>query len=159
MNQYADVLPVVGRSFPITLSYAVPEKLAGQLHIGAQVLIPLGGRTAAGYVLSLGETPPQVKKILPIEALLDTPPAFSPRELKLAQWMARYYCCPLAQALRPFLSEVGAVRIRRQLRLSEKGQASLENPDADLKPEARQALEAIREKKGAVSRKAIGAAL
>ncbi|NIM06659.1 MAG: primosomal protein N', partial [Armatimonadetes bacterium] len=157
MATYADVLPVVGRSFPLLLTYSIPDGMADRLETGSQVLISLSGRTAAGYVVSLHDRRPEFENILPVEAVLDAPLVFTPRELELARWMAEYYCCPLSQALRPFLSEVGAVRVRRQLRLTEHGRKQLEAPADTLKEETLRALEMLRERKGKISRRALAA--
>ncbi|NIM06494.1 MAG: hypothetical protein GTN65_13000, partial [Armatimonadetes bacterium] len=157
MATYAEVLPVIGRSFPLLLTYSIPDGMEDRLEVGSQVLISLSGRTAAGYVVSLHSRRPEFENLLPIEAVLDAPLAFTPRELDLARWMADYYCCPLSQALRPFLSEVGAVRVRRQLRLTEYGRRQLESPAHTLKEETLQALEMIRERKGKISRRTLAA--
>jgi primosomal protein N' (replication factor Y) len=156
--RFADVLPVVGRSFPLLLTYKVPNELAGRLQAGSQVIIPLSGRTAVGYVALLHDRPPEIKNLQPIEAVLDAPPAFTPRELDLAGWIAQHYCCSLAQALRPFLSDIGAMRVRRQLRLTEAGHEQLLSPDSALNEEILAALKILKEHKGKVSRRVLAKA-
>jgi primosomal protein N' (replication factor Y) (superfamily II helicase) len=159
MHTFADILPVMRRSIPILLTYAVPEHLAARLRPGSQVLIPLGTRTAAGYIVALHDNPPAVENIKAIEALLDAPLAFTERELELARWMAAYYCCPLASALRPFLSDTGAVKIRRKLQLTPAGVAQLAETSSTLPFDQQAALRHINEKKSAASPRSIAAML
>jgi len=157
MNSFADVLPVVGRSFPLLLTYAVPREMAGRLEAGSQVLVPLGARTAAGYVVALHDRAPEIENIRPIESLLDAPLAFTQRELELARWMAEHYCCSLAQALRPFLSEAGAVRLRRLLSLTPAGRERLKEGPEEARGEIAAALRFFEIRGGRVSRRALAA--
>ncbi len=121
MHTFADILPIAGRSFPLLLTYKVPAEMADRLQVGSPVLVPLGKRTVPGYVVALHDAPPQVKVLRPIHTVLDSPPVFTEREVALARWISAYYCCPLPVALRPFLSELGALRVRRRLRLTAEG--------------------------------------
>lgn len=157
MSKFAEVLPFVGRSFPLLLTYEVPAELAERIEVGSQVLVPLAGRTAAGYVVDLHDRTPQFP-LRPIESVLEAEPAFTPRQLELARWIADYYCSSLAQALRPFLSEVGAVRVRRYLRLTVAGEALLDSLTGQS-DEILAALRALRARKGRAGRAALAAAV
>jgi len=155
MPLFADILPVVGRSIPLLLTYAVPEGLAGRLEAGAQVLAPLGERTVCGYVVSLHDNPPTVGVIKAIDAILEAPPAFSKDEIALAKWMAEYYCCSVAEALRPFLSEVGAAKIRRALLLTDGGKERIADSSEEQDADILAALRFIEGRKGKCSRPAL----
>jgi primosomal protein N' (replication factor Y) (superfamily II helicase) len=154
MANYADILPVVGRSFPLLLTYAVPGEMQAQLAVGSQVAIPLSGRPAVGYVVSLHDQPPPEGETKEIESLLQAPPAFSEKEVALARWMAQYYCCPFTQALRPFIADAGLLKVRRQLLLTPAGEARLQSPE-NLKSEQLTVLRAL--ETGRTGRKTLAA--
>ena len=94
--------------------YLIPASMEPYVRIGSRVKIPFGNRVLAGYVIQIESEssivpkverrellevsrPVQLKEILDIigEDTLLTEPV-----MKLASWIARYYCCPLEAALR-----------------------------------------------------------
>lgn len=84
-------------------TYALPAAL-GEVSIGERVRIPLGrGNTpVSGIVVGrYTEKPPEIKAIKPVLAREGT--ALRPGLVELAQWMSRYYCCPLGMVLATML--------------------------------------------------------
>ncbi|NBC10664.1 MAG: primosomal protein N' [Planctomycetes bacterium] len=81
-------------------TYAIPPKLA-DLVVGQRVNVPLGrGDTpVAGFVLERHEQCPLPEgkrdKIKPITARDEHAVSLTPDLVKLARWIAAYYCCPL----------------------------------------------------------------
>lgn len=159
MPIFADILPVAGRSIPILLTYAVPEALAEKVQPGAQVAMPLGNRNTAGYVVEIHGRIPNFPTIKSITSVLDGPPVFTPRELDLARWMAGYYCCPLALALRPFIADTGAVRVRRRLKLTPAGEERLDAAQSVEGNDLLIGLQAIRERKSSATAKTVAVAV
>ena len=81
-----------------TLSYRIPEALRAVLQVGQRVKVPLGRRTAVGYVF--GFLPAAAgTELKPILELLDEQPLFSPRHAIFYERAARYYAYPLGAAL------------------------------------------------------------
>jgi len=90
-NKYASVILDV--NIEKQLDYVIPEHLLDKIKIGSLVEIPLRGSIVTGYVHNISDNT-NVKKILPINNLLQEDPLSEPL-LKLANWMAEYYCCSL----------------------------------------------------------------
>src|SRR5215831_19083075 len=87
------------------LDYAVPEPWTSKVHIGSRVKVPLRSREILATVVALVDTPsvPNPKSIL---ELISEIPILNDRLLKLARWMAEYYCCPIETSIRSVLPQV-----------------------------------------------------
>jgi primosomal protein N' (replication factor Y) len=84
-----------------TLSYRIPEELRRVLQVGHRVKVPLGRRSAIGYVFDLTTAEPEgLRAIL---ELLDEQPLFAAPHALFYQRAARYYAYPLGEALRTAL--------------------------------------------------------
>lgn len=79
--------------------YNVPLHLEGRVKVGSRVLVPFGRRQVEGYVIGFGPAPAGTT-LKDIADLLDEEPLLTPHQLSLAKWMAAYYLCPLAAAIR-----------------------------------------------------------
>ena len=87
--------------------YLAPEEMVGtskperRLEPGRRVRVPLGrsNRSVIAYCVALETKPTGGRKLKSVAAVLDRQPLISPPLLRLAQWMADYYLCPLGQAL------------------------------------------------------------
>lgn len=95
---YADViLPLAAP--PMT--FAVEGEVAGKVMPGSRVMVSLGPRKFyAGVVLRLHTDRPDFKRIKPIERLIDPSMAVSAEQLRLWEWMAGYYMCPIGIVMR-----------------------------------------------------------
>lgn len=82
--------------------YNVPPSLEGKVRVGSRVLVPFGRRHVEGYVVGFGSAPENAS-LKDIAELLDPGPLFTPYQLALARWMAAYYLCPLAKAIRTII--------------------------------------------------------
>jgi primosomal protein N' (replication factor Y) len=87
------------------LDYAVPEPWTNNVHIGSRVKVPLRSREILATVIAVVDTPsvPNPKSIL---ELVSETPILNDRLLKLARWMAEYYCCPIETSIRSVLPQV-----------------------------------------------------
>lgn len=87
-------------------SYLVPEELlreAPDFGVGCRVVVPFGGkRYYTGMVFSLWEDE-EGGSYKQVEQILDARPILSTETLRLWQWMAYYYCCPIGSVLRDAL--------------------------------------------------------
>lgn len=86
-------------------SYRIPETLRAPLGPGQRVQVPLGkgNRGVIGYCLQVGSKPVGSRPLKDVLAVVDPVPLLSPGMLRLAQWMADYYLCPLGSVLHAVL--------------------------------------------------------
>ena len=96
-------------------TYAVPEELCF-LDSGWRVVVPFGAQKVEGFVVrrkELSELDPQAQeKLKNVEAALGDRPWFDDEMLSTAKWLADYYMCSLAEAMRLFVP--GKTSIKRQ---------------------------------------------
>jgi primosomal protein N' (replication factor Y) (superfamily II helicase) len=81
--------------------YRIPAALAAKLKPGQRVQVPLGkgNRPVVGYCTAVANKPVGRRPLKPLGRLMDAEPLLSPAMLRLAEWMADYYLCPLGQVL------------------------------------------------------------
>ena len=91
---YADIILPVPLNELFT--YSVPADLERLAVPGARVYVPFGkGRRLTGLIVRTHDIKPtqhETKEILSV--LDDTFPSFLPGQIKLMEWMSRYYICP-----------------------------------------------------------------
>lgn len=85
------------------LDYSVPLHLQGAVRLGSHVLVPLASREVTGFVVGFPED--SFPNLRPVLGLVHPEPLLRPATVALAEWIARYYCCPLEMALRTVLPE------------------------------------------------------
>jgi len=97
----ADVLlDFPARSTDRRLTYRVPEPLRGALGIGSRVLVPLGSRTAHGFVIAIAPCDPvPERRLREILAVAGVHPLFSPAMLDLARGVAEQTVSTLLEAV------------------------------------------------------------
>ena len=95
---------------PKGFTYAVPRGVASleDLGVGDRVTVPLGrgNKPVQGFVVSLSKSPPEGVKPTRIKAVLGRlgMPVKLPADLvELAEWMSRYYACPIGMTLATML--------------------------------------------------------
>jgi primosomal protein N' (replication factor Y) len=91
--------------------YLIPPALAGQIEIGARVQAPFGARKVFGTVTALAEESAYAK-LKPILKVIGAQTLVTPKVLRLARWIADYYCCAPEIALKSVLPE--AVRKKEE---------------------------------------------
>src|SRR5262245_58034457 len=103
MPRYALVL--VDDSGSHAFDYALPDSVADTLQIGSRVRVPVRTTTRLGTIIELRDTTdaPGVK---PIVEVIDAEPVLNPVLLRMASWIADYYCCSLEAAMRAVLPNV-----------------------------------------------------
>ena len=81
-----------------TFTYSVPQDLEDKIKVGMRVVVPCGQKkTYTALCVEVTDKKPDigVKNIKCIYSVLDDMPMLLPQQLKLWQWMADYYMCPL----------------------------------------------------------------
>jgi primosomal protein N' (replication factor Y) len=103
MQQYARV--ITDDPTDKELDYSIPEPWAGKVHVGSRVKVPLRSREILATVVALVDTPSVPNPRFFLE-LISERPVLSKSLLRLARWMADYYCCPAEAAIRCVLPQV-----------------------------------------------------
>ncbi len=101
MSNYASVL--VDESGGRAFDYGVPPGAA--VSVGSRVRVPVRTRLMLGTVIALREET-EAQGVRMIGEILGDEPALSPALIRLAAWLADYYCCPLEAAMRTVLPNV-----------------------------------------------------
>lgn len=102
-------------------TYAVPERFA-YLDSGWRVVVPFNGQLVEGFVVRRTELPAEPRnlaKIKNVDAVIGERPWFDNEMLQTACWLAKYYMCSLAEAMRLFVP--GKTSIRRRAVRDEQG--------------------------------------
>ncbi len=105
--EYCDLaLPVpVDRLF----TYRIPLTLRHRVLAGCRVLAPFGKRKLVGVILRL-HNDNRTEQVRDVLSLLDAEPVLDGELLRLAEWIAGYYCAPIGEVLRGMLPLGGEIR-------------------------------------------------
>ena len=96
MSNFVDV--ILPLPLPGTFTYSIPEELKGKIIPGCRVVVPFGKKvTYTALVSSLHNNPNNNYEIRPIRELLDEAPIVLNEQIKLWNWIARYYMCSLGE--------------------------------------------------------------
>lgn len=81
--------------------YAVPDALRDQVEPGRRVRAPLGksNRPVVGYCVRVAIQPVGQRKLKALLEVIDARSLLSPAMLRLTEWIAAHYLCPLGQVL------------------------------------------------------------
>lgn len=110
MTRTAEVAAFRGLRGPaMTFTYAVPDGL--DLRPGHLVRIGLGSQATRGVVIAL-DVPVPTAPLRPVDGLVHPAPLLAAYQLELAGWMAAYYRCGVADAVRAMLPPALAARAR-----------------------------------------------
>ncbi|MGH9773711.1 MAG: replication restart helicase PriA [Candidatus Acidiferrales bacterium] len=122
--RYCEVaLPVPLRT---TFTYAVPPSLEGAELAGSRLVVPFRNRAMVGVGLALSDRPPEEKKMREIVERLDAIPALPPKLVELGRWVSHYYVAPIGETLRAMLPPSVELRHQREITLTDRGRAALE---------------------------------
>ena len=91
--------------------YSIPSGLADQVDVGSRVQVPFGPRKIFGVVTALAEESARTG-LKPILKVIGAQTLVTPKVLRLARWIADYYCCAPEIALKSVLPE--AVRKKEE---------------------------------------------
>jgi primosomal protein N' (replication factor Y) len=81
--------------------YRVPETLRTEVGPGQRVRVPLGrgNRRVVGYCVNTEQRSEGRRRLKDIQSVVDADALMTPAMLRLTEWMADYYLCPLGQVL------------------------------------------------------------
>ena len=111
-SRYADVAVDAPVGHARTFTYGIPARFAVQP--GQLVWVPFGSQTLQGIVVALSADKPDfpTRDILQI---VEPAPLLGPGLLQLGQWLSRYYCSPLFDALSMMLPPGFESRVRSRI--------------------------------------------
>ncbi len=84
--------------------YVIPPELAGKVDVGSRVQVPFGARKVLGVVTAVAEESGHAR-LKPVLKVIGAQTLVTPKVLKLARWIADYYCCAPEIALKSILPE------------------------------------------------------
>ena len=94
MSKYAEV--ILPLPLPGTFTYSIPEELEGTILPGCRVTVPFGKKiTYTALVESLHDVTDCEHEIRPIKELLDELPIVLNKQIRLWEWISKYYLCSL----------------------------------------------------------------
>jgi primosomal protein N' (replication factor Y) len=100
MSLFARVL--IDRSEGRELDYGIPEELEESVAVGSRVVVMVRNRRAIGTVLSLSSVS-EVSGIRPISGLVEEEVSLTPVLMRLARWIADYYCATSSSVFKAML--------------------------------------------------------
>ena len=107
---------IVSLSLDRNFDYRVPESLRQEIQIGSMVRVPFGKAEQSGYVISFLEKS-NVKGLKEIREIVGDREILSSSLIRLADWMAGYYCCTQEQAVKAMIPGVvrkGTVKPKKE---------------------------------------------
>lgn len=111
-----------------TFTYKVAPELRSDAAMGKRVLVPFGRRQMTGYIVSVHQSPSDdIKKLRSIIDIIDPVPLFDETRGKFYSWLSSYYFAPIGEAIDLICPAPVAIKSRRILRITPKGEAALDN--------------------------------
>ncbi len=101
---------VVEISLDREFDYRIPAHLQDSIRVGSQVEVPFKSRELRGFVVGLANHSAFGDKLKEIAGVVGDKPLIPDEIMKLAYWIADYYCAPIEAAVRTVLPS--AVRKR-----------------------------------------------
>ena len=101
---------VVEISLDREFDYRIPAHLQSSIRVGSQETVPFQSREIRGFVVGLANHSAFASKLKDIAGVVGDKPLIPDPIMKLAYWIADYYCAPIEQAVRTVLPS--AVRKR-----------------------------------------------
>jgi primosomal protein N' (replication factor Y) (superfamily II helicase) len=86
-------------ALPKLYTYAVPDHLKGQLKKGCRVEVELRNKVYSAIVVELFDTLSNELAAKEIVSIIDFEPIITEIQLKLWDWIAKYYCCSLGEVM------------------------------------------------------------
>ena len=91
-------------------TYALPPQF-DYISAGWRVIVPFARQTAEGFVVGeAGTDLPQPENYKEVQAVIGAEPWFDEEMLEAARWLAGYYMCPLAEAMRLFIPGKSSIK-------------------------------------------------
>lgn len=113
-------------------TYMVPDEFSF-LDVGWRCVVSFGNQIVEGFVVGRVPAPAAMDKLKPVQQVLGTEPWFDQEMLSTAKWLAEYYMCSLAEAMRLFVPGRTSVKMKEKTVLAytitESGRSALAEGD------------------------------
>lgn len=122
--QYAQVaIPVHLRKL---FTYRLPPAMQHAARVGARVMVQLGKKPAAGYIVALlprlrEGTSLVESEIKDVHELLDVDPPLTPQVLEITRWVADYYAAPWGEVMRAALPAGINATVEQTISITDRG--------------------------------------
>ena len=95
---YADIiLPLALNAY---YTYIIPEDLIQKVEVGSRVVVQFGRRKHyTGIISRIHEQKPEYPGVKPIISIPDKVPCINSFQLKLWEWMSKYYMCTMGEVM------------------------------------------------------------
>ncbi|MBO9620125.1 MAG: primosomal protein N' [Niabella sp.] len=91
-NSFAEV--IIPLALPLNYTWAIPAHLKEAARVGCRVEVNLGkSKKYAGVIKKIHSRPPEFSEAKEIVNVLDAEPVIFDEQLRLWEWIARYYMC------------------------------------------------------------------
>ena len=102
-------------------TYGIPEELAAEAFIGAQILVPFGHRNiVGGYIISLTDEVDENMRVKNISEVVVPEPLFDKEYVDFLYWIADYYCASLSDVISAAIPAVFTSQVKKIVSLTEK---------------------------------------
>ena len=113
-------------------TYRLPTTMQHAAHVGSRVMVQLGNKSTAGYIVALMPslrvgTSLIESEIKDVQELLDIEPPLTPEVLELTRWVADYYAAPWGEVMRAALPAGINAAVEQTIAISEKGRELLQS--------------------------------
>ncbi|MEM6883552.1 MAG: primosomal protein N' [Verrucomicrobiota bacterium] len=92
-------------AFERCLDYILPSELAESVELGHRLRVPWGRKDTFAYVVAFPEEP-EVDKCRKVLEVVEPAPLIPPVLIRMAHWMATYYCCEVTQVLKGMVPDL-----------------------------------------------------
>jgi len=111
-------------------TYRLPASMQETARVGSRVMVRLGAKPTAGYIVGLAPklrdgsslVEPEIKEV---QELLDVEPPLTPEVLELTRWVADYYAAPWGEVLRAALPAGINASVEQAISITDKGRKLL----------------------------------
>jgi len=123
-------------------TYRLPASMQRSAQVGSRVMVQLGAKATAGYIVELISglrtgTSLIESEIKDIQELLDVDPPLTPEVLEITRWVADYYAAPWGEVLRAALPAGINATVEQTVSITEEGQRELSNSTDEATVKAR----------------------
>jgi primosomal protein N' (replication factor Y) len=117
-------------------TYRVPASMRVSIRVGSRVMVQLGTKSMAGYIVALlprlrTGTSLVESEIKDVQELLDVDPPLTSEVLELTRWVADYYAAPWGEVLRAALPAGINATVEQTVSITEKGEREVDNSAID----------------------------
>src|SRR5215831_13593000 len=130
LPQFAQVaVPVHLRK---VFTYRLPPSMQRSAQIGSRVMVQLGTKPVAGYIVALmprlrSGTSLVESEIKEVQELLDADPPLTPEVLEITRWVAEYYAAPWGEVMRAALPAGINATVEQTVSITDKGRDELKS--------------------------------